>query len=112
MTLALERDSEAVPLTCGIELPSSGPLAAAEGADVLIAGGRNLYTAMKARVPFLDINQEREHAYAGYVGMVEMARQLALTIENPVWSAVRKPAPWAVAKVTPSERRMMGGAHG
>jgi len=67
-----------------------------KGADVLIAGGRNLYTAMKARIPFLDINQEREYAYAGYAGMVEMARQLALTIENPVWSAVRKPAPWAV----------------
>lgn len=29
-------DGGAVPLTCGIELPSSGPLAAAEGADALI----------------------------------------------------------------------------
>jgi nitrogenase molybdenum-cofactor synthesis protein NifE len=27
--------------------------------------------------------------------MPELARQLALTIENPVWDAVRKPAPWA-----------------
>ncbi len=68
------------------------------GADVLIAGGRNLYTALKARIPFLDINQEREYAYAGYAGMVEMARQLALTIENPVWAAVRKPAPWAATQ--------------
>lgn len=66
-----------------------------KGADVLIAGGRNLYTAMKARIPFLDINQEREHAYAGYPGIVELARQLALTIESPVWAAVRRPAPWA-----------------
>lgn len=66
-------------------------------ADVLIAGGRNLYTALKARIPFLDINQEREFAYAGYAGMVELARQLALTIESPVWAAVRKPAPWAQA---------------
>ncbi len=35
-------DGTAVPLTCGIELPSSGPLAAAEGADALavIAGFR------------------------------------------------------------------------
>ncbi len=35
-------DGRAVPLTCGIELPSSGPLAAAEGADalVVIAGFR------------------------------------------------------------------------
>ncbi len=35
-------DGRAVPLTCGIELPSDGPLAAAEGADalVVIAGFR------------------------------------------------------------------------
>ncbi|MBI1170102.1 helix-turn-helix domain-containing protein [bacterium] len=35
-------DGRAVPLTCGIELPSSGPLAVAEGADalVVIAGFR------------------------------------------------------------------------
>ncbi|MCX8018793.1 MAG: hypothetical protein N2690_12985, partial [Rhodocyclaceae bacterium] len=66
-------------------------------ADILIAGGRNLYTAMKARIPFLDINQEREFGYAGYAGMVELARQLALTIESPVWAKVRRPAPWAKA---------------
>ena len=64
-------------------------------ADILIAGGRNLYTALKARIPFLDINQEREFGYAGYAGMVELARQLALSMESPVWAAVRKPAPWA-----------------
>jgi transcriptional regulator GlxA family with amidase domain len=29
-------DGRAVPLTCGIELPSNGPLSAAEGADALI----------------------------------------------------------------------------
>ncbi|WP_303787032.1 nitrogenase iron-molybdenum cofactor biosynthesis protein NifE [Azovibrio restrictus] len=64
-------------------------------ADILIAGGRNLYTALKARIPFLDINQEREFGYAGYEGMQELAKQLALSIESPVWAAVRKPAPWA-----------------
>lgn len=68
-------------------------------ADILIAGGRNLYTALKARIPFLDINQEREFGYAGYDGMVELARQLALSIESPVWPAVRKPAPWATRQV-------------
>lgn len=65
-----------------------------EKADILIAGGRNLYTALKARIPFLDINQEREFGYAGYSGMLELARQLALTIESPIWPAVREPAPW------------------
>ena len=62
--------------------------------DILIAGGRNLYTALKARLAFLDINQEREFGYAGYDGMLELVRQLALTIESPVWEAVRTPAPW------------------
>ncbi|MDO8828104.1 nitrogenase iron-molybdenum cofactor biosynthesis protein NifE [Methylophaga sp.] len=63
-------------------------------ADILIAGGRNMYTALKAKVPFLDINQEREFGYAGYDGMLELVRQLALTIESPVWPAVRAKAPW------------------
>ncbi|MDJ0738516.1 MAG: nitrogenase iron-molybdenum cofactor biosynthesis protein NifE [Gammaproteobacteria bacterium] len=67
--------------------------------DVLIAGGRNMYTALKARIPFLDINQERDFGYAGYDGMVELARQLVLTIDSPVWDAVRTPAPWAKARV-------------
>jgi nitrogenase molybdenum-cofactor synthesis protein NifE len=63
-------------------------------ADLLIAGGRNQYTALKARIPFLDINQERHHAYAGYVGMLEMARELDEALYSPVWSQVRQPAPW------------------
>ena len=64
-------------------------------ADILIAGGRNMYTALKAKIPFLDINQEREFGYAGYDGMLELVRQLTLTLESPVWDAVRRPAPWA-----------------
>ncbi len=62
--------------------------------DILIAGGRNMYTALKARLPFLDINQEREFGYAGYQGMIELARQLALSLESPVWAAARSSAPW------------------
>ncbi|WP_096085036.1 nitrogenase iron-molybdenum cofactor biosynthesis protein NifE [Agaribacterium haliotis] len=64
------------------------------GADMLIAGGRNMYTALKARVPFLDINQEREFAYAGYAGMKTLIEQLCKALENPVWQAVRKAPPW------------------
>jgi nitrogenase molybdenum-cofactor synthesis protein NifE len=66
--------------------------------DILIAGGRNMYTALKARIPFLDINQEREFGYAGYEGMLELAKQLTLAVESPIWQAVRKPAPWAISK--------------
>jgi nitrogenase molybdenum-cofactor synthesis protein NifE len=63
-------------------------------ADMLIAGGRNQYTALKARIPFLDINQERHHPYAGYMGMVEMARELYEALYSPIWAQIRKPAPW------------------
>jgi len=63
-------------------------------ADILIAGGRNMYTALKAKIPFLDINQEREFGYEGYQGMLELVKQLTLTIESPVWQAVRTTAPW------------------
>ncbi|MDW6004010.1 nitrogenase iron-molybdenum cofactor biosynthesis protein NifE [Vibrio mangrovi] len=63
-------------------------------ADIMIAGGRNMYTALKARLPFLDINQEREHAYAGYEGMLTLAQELCRTLESPIWPAVRSTAPW------------------
>lgn len=63
--------------------------------DILIAGGRNMYTALKARIPFLDINQERDFGYAGYVGMLELARQLALTLESPIWEQVNLSSPWS-----------------
>ncbi|XTZ20318.1 MAG: nitrogenase component 1, partial [cyanobacterium endosymbiont of Rhopalodia fuxianensis] len=65
-------------------------------ADLLVAGGRNQYTALKARIPFLDINQERHHPYAGYVGMIEMARELDEAVHSPIWQQVRKPAPWEI----------------
>ena len=63
-------------------------------ADLLVAGGRNQYTALKAKIPFLDINQERHHPYAGYIGMVEMARELCEAVYSPIWRQVRKTAPW------------------
>ncbi len=63
-------------------------------ADLLVAGGRNQYTALKAKIPFLDINQERHHPYAGYIGLVEMARELSEAVYSPIWQQVRKPSPW------------------
>ncbi|CAO5193600.1 Nitrogenase iron-molybdenum cofactor biosynthesis protein NifE [Frankia sp. AiPs1] len=74
------------------------------GADILVAGGRNMYTALKGRLPFLDINQERHIPYAGYTGMVEFARRLDMAIASPVWDQVRRPAPW--------DAHVAGAAHG
>jgi nitrogenase molybdenum-cofactor synthesis protein NifE len=63
-------------------------------ADMLIAGGRNQYTALKARIPFLHINQERHNPYSGYGGLLEMAKELDETLHSPVWEEVRRAAPW------------------
>jgi len=76
-----------------------------QGVDILIAGGRNMYTALKARIPFLDINQERDFGYEGYTGMLELARQLCLTIESPVWEAVRRPSPWSIGSEPRTDTR-------
>ncbi|UZQ54284.1 bifunctional nitrogenase iron-molybdenum cofactor biosynthesis protein NifEN [Trichothermofontia sichuanensis B231] len=63
-------------------------------ADLLIAGGRNQYTALKARIPFLHVNQERHNPYSGYSGLLEMAKELDESLHSPVWAEVRRPAPW------------------
>jgi nitrogenase molybdenum-cofactor synthesis protein NifE len=63
-------------------------------ADIMLSGGRSQFVALKARMPWLDINQERHHAYAGYEGMVELVAQIDKALSNPVWQQVRLPAPW------------------
>lgn len=71
---------DAVPL---IEDVSAGVVRRffAEGqADLLVAGGRNRYLAAKEGWPFIDVNQEREHAYAGYRGLINIARDLAHSV--------------------------------
>jgi nitrogenase molybdenum-cofactor synthesis protein NifE len=63
-------------------------------ADILIAGGRNQYTALKSRLPFLDVNQERHVPLAGYTGVLELARQVDRALSSPVWDQVRAVPPW------------------
>jgi nitrogenase molybdenum-cofactor synthesis protein NifE len=64
-------------------------------ADIMLSGGRSQFIALKAKMPWLDINQERHHAYAGYVGMVDLVKEIDKALFNPVWEAVRRPPPWA-----------------
>jgi nitrogenase molybdenum-cofactor synthesis protein NifE len=63
-------------------------------ADIMLSGGRSQFVALKARMPWLDINQERYHPYAGYEGMVALVREIDRSLYNPVWQQVRIPAPW------------------
>jgi len=50
------------------------------GATILVAGGRNQYLAAKEGWPFVDVNQERHSAYAGYEGLVNLASDLAASV--------------------------------
>ncbi|HLO24890.1 MAG TPA: nitrogenase iron-molybdenum cofactor biosynthesis protein NifE, partial [Geobacteraceae bacterium] len=62
--------------------------------DLIVAGGKTKFLALKTRTPFLDINHGRSHPYAGYEGMVTFARQLDLTVTNPIWPVLNARAPW------------------
>ena len=62
--------------------------------DLVVAGGKTKFLALKTRTPFLDINHGRAHPYAGYEGMVTFASQLDLTVNNPIWPALNAKAPW------------------
>ncbi len=62
--------------------------------DLIVAGGKTKFLALKTRTPFLDINHGRAHPYAGYEGMVTFASQLDLTVNNPIWPALNAKAPW------------------
>jgi nitrogenase molybdenum-cofactor synthesis protein NifE len=68
--------------------------AARRRADIMLSGGRSQFVALKARMPWMDINQERHHAFAGYEGMVTMVAEIDKALFNPVWEQVRTPAPW------------------
>jgi len=63
-------------------------------ADIMLSGGRSQFVALKARMPWMDINQERHHAFAGYEGMVTMVAEIDKALFNPVWQQVRTRAPW------------------
>ena len=66
-------------------------------ADIMLSGGRTQFVALKAKMPWLDINQERHHAYAGYEGIVALVSEIAKALSNPIWEQIRRPAPWELA---------------
>jgi nitrogenase molybdenum-cofactor synthesis protein NifE len=78
-------------------------------ADIMLSGGRTQFVALKALMPWLDINQERHHAYAGYEGMVALVREIDRALANPIWEQVRKPAPWERGAPTPQEAMLARG---
>ena len=62
--------------------------------DLIVAGGKTKFLALKTKTPFMDINHGRSHPYAGYEGMVTFSKQLDMTVNNPIWPVLNAPAPW------------------
>jgi nitrogenase molybdenum-cofactor synthesis protein NifE len=65
-----------------------------KGAHILLAGGRSLYTAIKKKISFIDVNQEKKVSYGGYNGLLNLAEDLKSAFANPVFANVSAPAPW------------------
>jgi nitrogenase molybdenum-cofactor synthesis protein NifE len=65
-------------------------------ADMLIGDRRYQYCAIAGNISFIDINNERNHPYAGYAGMLEVTKELYAAFSNPVWEQLRQPNPWDV----------------
>ena len=63
-------------------------------ADIMLSGGRSQFIALKAKVPWLDVNKERHVPFAGYDGIVALVEEIDKTLSNPIWRQVRLPAPW------------------
>ena len=64
------------------------------GADLLLAGGRSLYTAIKKGIAFADVNQEKKKSYGAYDGLLNLAEDLKNALQNPVFKNVARRAPW------------------
>ena len=71
--------------------------------DLIVAGGKTKFLALKTKTPFMDINHGRSHPYAGYEGMVTFSRQLDMTVNNPIWPILNAPAPWEKSPVQQEE---------
>ena len=90
---AKERLGENVVL---MKVPSQeqAPLIKEYGVDILLAGGRSLYTALKNKIAFVDVNQEKKISYGGYDGLVNLAKDVHDALFNPVFKIASKSAPW------------------
>lgn len=59
-------------------------------ADLFIGGVKERPIAYKLGIGFCDHNHERKEALAGYVGMLNFAKEVYASCMSPVWEFVRK----------------------
>lgn len=59
-----------------------------KGADILVGGVKERPLAYKLGVAFCDHNHERKHPLGGFDGAINFAKEINLSINNPVWKYI------------------------
>ena len=59
--------------------------------DIVLGGGGALFSARRARIPWLEINHDRGHALCGYEGALTLLEQVSRAFASPLWTQVRQP---------------------
>ena len=86
-----------VDILMKVPAQEQGKLIDEHNVDILLAGGRSLYTAIKKKIAFVDVNQEKKISYGAYGGLENLAIDVCSAVNNPVFRVVGSEAPWEVA---------------
>lgn len=90
----IEIAKQYVPILMKVPAQEQAKLIDEHGVDILLAGGRSLYTAIKKKVAFVDVNQEKKVSYGAYGGLENLAKDVCAAVNNPVFRVVGEKAPW------------------
>jgi nitrogenase molybdenum-cofactor synthesis protein NifE len=93
----IEIAKQYVDILMKVPAQEQGKLIDEHNVDILLAGGRSLYTAIKKKVAFVDVNQEKKVSYGAYGGLENLAKDVCAAVLNPVFRTVGEPAPWEEA---------------
>lgn len=90
----IEIAKQYVPILMKVPANEQAKLIDEHNVDILLAGGRSLYTAIKKKVAFVDVNQEKKISYGAYGGLTNLAKDVCAAVQNPVFQVVGNQAPW------------------
>lgn len=59
-------------------------------ADILVGGVKERPLAYKLGLAFVDHNHERKHPLSGFIGAINFAKEVDMTVNSPVWSFIEE----------------------
>lgn len=66
--------------------------------DIVLGGSGAVFSARRARIPWVEINHDRDFALTGYEGSLMLLERISCALASPVWGQVTSPASWEVAQ--------------